>query len=147
MTRFLHLLIGTVAAAATITGAHNPANGVHKVHGLTSGTILLDRIADGHPGNATLEYEGKTHRFSIRMMGLSTAEFDARVAKGHVYHLSHLSHFSGTYGPLRPNVGTFPRPDAFLWLENGNGVVIGLQSRPGNAAPMHIRSVNIAFTH
>ena len=145
MTRVLHLFAGTVAAAAIV----NPGatvNGLHKSHAPTSGTIQLDRTASGHTGNATLEYEGRPHRVSISIGGLSNAQMEARFSSGYVYHLSHLSHFSGAYGPLRHNAASLSHKSGVMWLQNGNGVVIGLQNRHGHTAPMHVRAARIAFT-
>lgn len=139
------MLIGTAAAGAIIAGARGPVNVRAQNRFPTSGKIHISQTVQDRAGNAALEYEGRAYRFSIKMAGMSSTQIKDRFGTGYVYHLSHLSNFSGSYGAVRQNVEGV-RGHGFLWLENGNGVVIGLRNRSGHVAPMRPRSINIVFT-
>jgi hypothetical protein len=145
--RLLQLLIGMVTAGAAIVGAREPGHGGRAEHAPPSGTIRIDPVASSNVSDGTLQYDGRAYRLSIRMPGISVSEMEQRFGGAHVYHLSHLSHLSGAYGSIHQNAGKAAHNHLMLWLENGNGVVIALEARPGHPTPARLRSVNIAFTH
>ena len=113
--------------AALVCGA-----GMAAAEDKASGTVTIESksVALGVGvswGDGKLNYEGKTHTFSMR--GLSVVDVGiAKVsARGNVYHLQKVEDFAGTFAAVQAGVAVGGGMSVVA-LRNQNGVVLELTS-------------------
>lgn len=98
-------------------------------------------------GRGTLEYEGHSHRFRIRGIGVGGVGFTRMTARGEVYHLDRLGDFPGVYGLTRTGaVAGNVQMRGGIWLQNPAGVQIRLTpQRTGMALQVGADGILIEF--
>ena len=98
-------------------------------------------------GRGTLEYQGHTHRFRIRGVGVGGVGFTRMTARGEVYHLDRLGDFPGVYGLTRAGaVAGDVQMRGGIWLQNTAGVQIRLRpERTGVALQVGADGILIEF--
>jgi hypothetical protein len=98
-----------------------------------SGTVRIEQtqvafIASGNLGGGTLNFGGKTYKFSIGGLGIGGIGYSKITATGEVYNLTDVAHFPGAYGQARYGFAAGDTSGGQLWLENPNGVVLELKA-------------------
>lgn len=102
-----------------------------------SGSLKIEQvqiafIGSGAVGGGTLEFKGKTHKFSVKGLGVGGFGASRLSATGEVYGLKKLEDFAGPYAELRTGwaIGDFGK--GRFWLQNANGVYLKIEgSRQG----------------
>ena len=99
-----------------------------------SGTVEIEQvqvafIGSGNVGGGTLQFQGKSYRFSIGGLGVGGFGVSKMQAYGDVYNLRELRQFKGAYGQARYGAVAGDKSTGQLWLQNANGVLISLQAR------------------
>jgi hypothetical protein len=91
--------------------------------------IQVAFIGSGAVGGGTLEFEGKTHKFSVKGLGVGGFGASRLSATGEVYGLKKLEDFSGPYAELRTGwaIGDFGK--GRFWLRNANGVYLKIEGK------------------
>ncbi len=87
----------------------------------------------GGGGDGTLVYNGESHRFSARVVGLGGSGAHSLSSVGKVYNLSSLADFPGTYEGLRSGLTLF-RGKQYAKLTNDKGVIIYVESKTSGLA-------------
>jgi hypothetical protein len=78
-------------------------------------------------GGGTLTFQGHSHRFRIRGIGVGGLGFTQMTAAGEVYDLTDLRDFPGLYGQARAGaVAGSAQVQGGIWLQNTAGVRIHL---------------------
>jgi hypothetical protein len=103
-------------------------------------------IGSGNVGGGTLQFEGKSYRFSIGGLGVGGFGLSKMQAYGDVYNLRELKHFRGAYGQARYGAVAGDKSTGQLWLQNTNGVLLSLQAkRTGLALSLGADAIIIDF--
>jgi hypothetical protein len=76
-------------------------------------------------GDGTLNYEGKTHSFSVDGLSVADLGISSVTSSGEVFNLTKLSDFSGNYAAGEAGIAIAGGPSDVV-LKNQNGVVIRL---------------------
>lgn len=110
----LALGMGTVAAAE-----QKPSGTVQfKTHNIAIGVGVTW-------GEGTLNYQGKTYKFSIKGLSLVDLGVSDVEAKGNVYNLKKIQDFEGDYSSAKVGAAV-AKGKALIQLANDNKVVINL---------------------
>lgn len=89
-------------------------------------------IGSGAVGGGTLEFEGKTHKFSVKGLGVGGFGASRLSATGEVYGLKKLEDFAGPYAELRTGWAAGDFGKGRFWLRNASGVYLKIEgSRQG----------------
>lgn len=137
-------LAGALTTTALATGAL--AADLEK-----SGTVHIEQyqvafIGSGNLGGGTLNYQGKTYKFTIGGLGIGGFGVSKITASGAVYNMKELSDFEGAYGQARTGFAAADVGGGTLWLENQKGVYMKLASeREGLALSLGADAVYIDF--
>lgn len=94
--------------------------------------IQVAFIGSGAVGGGTLDFQGKTYKFSVKGLGVGGFGASRLSATGEVYGLKKIEDFAGPYAELRTGfaVGDFGK--GRFWLRNANGVYLKIEgSRQG----------------
>jgi hypothetical protein len=94
--------------------------------------IQVAFIGSGAVGGGTLDFQGKTYKFSVKGLGVGGFGASRLSATGEVYGLKKLEDFAGPYAEVRTGfaVGDFGK--GRFWLRNANGVYLKIEgSRQG----------------
>ena len=99
-----------------------------------TGTVEIEQvqvafIGSGNVGGGTLQFQGKSYRFSIGGLGVGGFGLSKMQATGDVYNLRELRQFKGAYGQARYGAVAGDKSTGQLWLQNTNGVLLSLQAR------------------
>lgn len=99
-----------------------------------SGTVEIEQvqvafIGSGNVGGGTLNFRGKSYRFTVGGLGIGGFGVSKMEAYGDVYNLKELSQFPGAYGQARYGMAMGDKGSGEMWLENPNGVYISLRTR------------------
>ena len=78
-------------------------------------------------GDGNLQYEGKTHPFTLRGLSVVDVGVSRVSARGKVYNLSKLDDFAGTFAAAQAGAAVGGGMSAVV-LRNQNGVVLELTS-------------------
>jgi hypothetical protein len=114
-------LLAPAAAAAPSGASERPSARLTLTQRQVS---LLGSVAWG---SGTLVFEGHSHRFRIRGVGIGGVGISEMTATGEVYGLEKLSDFLGVYGQARAGaVGGESQLRGGIWLQNTAGVRIFL---------------------
>jgi hypothetical protein len=116
-----------VVAAALVCVA-----GVAAADDTSSGTVTIESMSVALGigvswGDGTLNYEGKTHAFSVQGLSIADVGVSRVSARGKVYYLKKLEDFAGTYAAVQAGVALGGGMSAVA-LRNQNGVVLELTS-------------------
>ncbi|PWS34395.1 hypothetical protein DFH01_25605 [Falsiroseomonas bella] len=107
------------------TGSAQPAHPVGHVTITQTQVSLLGSVSWG---SGTLTFEGHTHRFRVRGLGVGGVGISELRANGDVYALSRLADFPGLYGAARAGaVAGSAAVRGGVWLRNPAGVSIQLR--------------------
>jgi len=139
-------LIGTGAVAASLAAA--PVLAQERVK---AGTVEIEQvqvafIGSGNVGGGTLQYQGRSYRFSVGGLGVGGFGFSKMEATGDVYNMRELGQFPGAYGQARYGFAAGDQSNGQLWLQNPAGVLINLRTRrTGLALSLGVDAVYISF--
>jgi len=98
-------------------------------------------------GKGTLNFNGKTHHFSISGLGAGGSGAQKVSATGKVYNLNNLSDFSGTYRGASSGL-TLIEGKMHAKLTNGKGVVMYLSGdTEGLASSMGVQEFSVTLNH
>lgn len=115
------LLLPGAAAAQSSTASERPS-----AH-LTMSQRQVSLLGSVAWGSGTLTFEGQTHRFRIRGVGVGGIGISEMTATGEVFGLQRLNDFPGVYGQARAGaVGGDSQLRGGIWLQNTAGVRIFL---------------------
>lgn len=134
-------------SASLLLAAH-PGHAQDKVK---AGTVEIEQvqvafIGSGNIGGGTLNFQGKTHRFTIGGLGVGGFGVSKMQASGDVFNLKELRQFPGAYGQARYGIAAGDRSSGEMWLQNPNGVLISLRAkRTGLALSLGADAVFIDF--
>jgi hypothetical protein len=138
------LLIG---AGATGVAAAAPA----WAQQTKSGTVQIEQvqvafIGSANVGSGTLNFQGKSYRFTVGGLGAGGYGISRMQAFGDVYDLKQLNQFPGAYGQARSGITVGDMSAGQLWMRNTHGVTIGLHAkRQGLALSLGGDAVYIDF--
>jgi len=116
-----------------------------------SGTVEIEQvqiafIGSGNVGGGTLNFQGKTYRFTVGGLGVGGFGVSKMQATGEVYNLKELRQFPGGYGQARYGIAAGDKSAGEMWLQNPNGVLISLRAkRTGLALSLGADAVYIDF--
>ena len=116
-----------------------------------SGTVEIEQvqvafISSGNVGGGTLNFQGKSYRFTVGGLGIGGFGVSKMQATGEVYNLKELRQFAGAYGQARYGVAAGDKSAGEMWLQNPNGVLISLRARrTGLALSLGADAVYIDF--
>lgn len=136
------------ALAATGAWLALPARAQEKVK---VGTVEIEQvqvafIGSGNLGGGTLQFQGKSYRFSIGGLGIGGFGVSKMQATGDVYNMKELRQFPGAYGQARYGFAAGDKSGGELWLQNTNGVLLSLRARrTGLALSLGADAVMIDF--
>lgn len=104
-----------------------------------SGTVEIEQvqvafIGSGNVGGGTLNFRGKSYRFTVGGLGVGGFGVSKMQAYGDVYNLKELSQFPGAYGQARYGMAMGDKGSGEMWLENPYGVYISLRTRRSGLA-------------
>jgi hypothetical protein len=125
-----------------------PAHAQEKVK---TGTVEIEQvqvafIGSGNLGGGTLQFQGKSYRFTVGGLGIGGFGVSKMQATGDVYNMKELRQFPGAYGQARYGFAAADKGGGKLWLENANGVVLSLKAkRTGLALSLGADAVIIDF--
>lgn len=86
-------------------------------------------IGSGNLGGGTLQFQGKSYKFTIGGLGIGGFGVSKMQATGDVFNMSALKQFPGAYGQARYGAVAGDKSTGELWLQNPNGVLISLKAR------------------
>lgn len=116
-----------------------------------TGTVEIEQvqvafIGSGNLGGGTLQFQGKSYRFTVGGLGIGGFGVSKMQATGDVYNMNELRQFPGAYGQARYGFAAADKSGGELWLENTNGVVLSLKAkRTGLALSLGADAVIIDF--
>jgi hypothetical protein len=119
-----------VGASATGFAAAAPA----WAQQTKSGTVQIEQvqvafIGSANVGSGTLNFEGKSHRFTVGGLGAGGFGISRIQAYGDVYDLRQLGQFPGAYAQARSGIAVGDMSAGQLWMRNAHGVTISLRAR------------------
>jgi hypothetical protein len=99
-----------------------------------SGTVTITQtqiafIGSGNLGGGTLNYGGKSYRFTIGGLGIGGFGISKIEASGNVYDLKSINDFAGAYVQGRYGAVVGSKSTGELWLTNTNGVSLSLKAK------------------
>lgn len=99
-----------------------------------AGTVEIEQvqvafIGSGNLGGGTLQYQGKSYRFTVGGLGIGGFGISKMQATGDVYNMTELRQFAGAYGQARYGIAAGDKSTGELWLQNTNGVLLSLKAR------------------
>ena len=116
-----------------------------------AGTVEIEQvqvafIGSGNLGGGTLQFQGKSHRFTIGGLGIGGIGISKMQATGDVFNMTELRQFAGAYGQARYGMAIADKSAGELWLQNTNGVLLNLKAkRTGLALSLGADAVIIDF--
>ncbi len=128
----LGLVTVFAAGLGARTGSAQPAQPSGRVTITQTQVSLLGSVSWG---SGTLTFEGHTHRFRIRGLGVGGVGISELHANGEVYGLSRIADFPGLYGAARAGaVADSTQVRGGVWLQNPAGVYIHLHPQRSGVA-------------
>ncbi len=116
-----------------------------------SGSVYIEQvqlafIGSGNLGGGTLQFQGRSYKFSIGGLGIGGFGVSKITAVGNVYNLTDPRFFPGAYVQGRYGYAVGEASAGKLWLKNSNGVVLELKAeRQGLALSLGGDAVYINF--
>jgi hypothetical protein len=98
-----------------------------------SGTVQIKQvqiawIGSANLGGGTLQYGGRSWRFTIGGLGIGGFGISEITATGEVYNMTDIGKFPGAYLQARAGFAIGNVSGGELWLQNSNGVVLHLKA-------------------
>jgi len=90
--------------------------------------VQVAYIGSGNAGSGTLNFRGRTYRFTIGGLGIGGIGASTLRASGEVYNLDDISRFPGAYGEARRGFAVGERSRGDLWMQNAAGVIMHLKT-------------------
>ncbi len=120
--------------AATAAGLAVPMPLLAQSQPTPSGTIDIDEtqvalMIGGNFGGGTLNFNGRSYRFTIGGLGIGGIGVSRVQATGHAYNLKEIWQFPGVYGSARLGWAAGKQGDGTLWLQNPHDVVLELKTK------------------
>lgn len=99
-----------------------------------SATIDIDEtqvalLIGGNFGGGTLNFGGRSYKFTIGGLGVGGLGVSRIQAYGHAYNLKEIWQFPGVYGSARVGWTFGQSGDGTLWLQNPHDVVLELKTK------------------
>ncbi len=138
-----------IVAACFLLAA--PASAQERPQGPPSGSVTIQQfqvafIGSGALGGGTLTYGGQSYPISVGGLGVGGVGASELTASGDVYGLQQLADFAGAYVQVRKGWALGDQGGGTLWLRNGKGVTMRLQTqRRGLQLSLGADGVIIAF--
>src|SRR5208337_2584572 len=122
----------TVLAACFLATA--PALAQEKPKGPPSASVAIEQIqvafiGSGAVGGGTLNYRGESYPINVGGLGIGGIGASKLTASGSVYGLERREDFAGAYVQIRKGWALGDQGRGTLWLRNGNGVTMKLNTR------------------
>ena len=118
-----------MAAGAALSVAPAQAQERVKTGSVEIEQVQVAFIGSGNLGGGTLQFEGKSYRFTVGGLGIGGFGVSKMQASGDVYNLRQLRQFPGAYAQARYGVAVGDKGSGELWLQNPNGVLLSLRTR------------------
>jgi hypothetical protein len=98
-----------------------------------SGTVQIKQvqiawIGSANLGGGTLQYGGRSWRFTIGGLGIGGFGISEITATGEVYNMTDIGQFPGAYLQARAGFAIGNVSAGELWLQNSSGVVLHLKA-------------------
>jgi hypothetical protein len=139
-------LIGVGAVAAGLAAPPVLAQGKVKAGTVEIEQVQVAFIGSGNVGGGTLQFRGRSYRFSVGGLGVGGFGVSKMEATGDVYDMTELRQFPGAYGQARYGMALGDQGSGELWLQNPAGVLISLRTRrTGLAVSLGVDAVYISF--
>jgi hypothetical protein len=123
-------LLGHGASAQT--AGSQPARPVGQITMVQRQVSLLGSVSWG---SGTLTFQGRTHNFRIRGLGVGGLGISEFRADGDVFGLTRLADFSGLYGAARAGaVAGSSAVQGGVWLQNSSGVALNIRPERSGVA-------------
>ena len=118
----------SLAAAALVTPGAALAQSAERISArLTMTQRQVSLLGSVAWGSGTLVFQGRSHTFRIRGVGIGGLGVSEFTATGEVYRLERLADFGGVYGQARAGaVAGDSQLRGGMWLQNTAGVQINL---------------------
>src|SRR5580698_4651471 len=122
----------TVLTLLPLAGCQIPPSGIPteaSIRGLRpSGTVTMTQVflSSSGVGSGTLIFRGRTYPFTLVGSLIGLGAISTLQASGEVYRLNDVSQFSGPWIQGTGSLAIIAKANGELWLENRNGVVMGL---------------------
>jgi len=99
-----------------------------------SGTIVIEQvqvafIGSGNLGGGTLQFNGKSYKFTVGGLGIGGFGVSKLTATGDVYNLDDIKNFSGAYVQGRWGFAAGDQSKGELWVQNEDGVYMHLKAK------------------
>jgi hypothetical protein len=122
----------TFLAACFLAAA--PALAQEQPKGKPSASVTIQQIqvafiGSGAVGGGTLNYGGKSYPITVGGLGVGGIGASQLTATGTVYGLARREDFAGAYVQVRKGWALGDQGKGTLWLRNGNGVTMKLNTR------------------
>jgi len=114
-----------------------------------SGTLEIQQVQVAflwsvNLGGGSLQYKGRTYKFTIGGLGIGGIGASSINATGEVFDMTDVSQFEGVYGQARYGYAAGINSAGELWMQNPNGVRIKLKAeRRGLALSLGVDGVAI----
>jgi hypothetical protein len=114
--------------------AATPALAQEQPKGSPSASVKIEQIqvafiGSGAVGGGTLNYRGESYPITVGGLGVGGIGASRLRASGSVYGLERREDFAGAYVQIRKGWALGDRGKGTLWLRNGNGVTMKLDTR------------------
>lgn len=124
----------TTTLAATAAGLALPLPLMAQSRPNPSGTVDIDEtqvalLIGGSFGGGTLNFGGRSYKFTIGGLGVGGIGVSRVQATGHAYNLKEIWQFPGVYGSARIGWAAGQSGDGSLWLQNPHDVVLELKTK------------------
>jgi len=121
-------LLGIAALAILLGGSPAMAQ-----NDKPSGTLKVEQVQVAflwsvNLGGGSLQYKGKTYKFTIGGLGIGGIGASSINATGEVFDMTDLSQFEGVYGQARYGFAAGTNSSGELWMQNPKGVRIKLKA-------------------
>jgi hypothetical protein len=123
-----------VAVVAACVHVAAPVKAQEPPKGKPSATVRIQQIqvafiGSGAVGGGTLNYGGKSYPITVGGLGVGGMGASKLTASGAVYGLTRKEDFAGAYVQVRKGWALGDHGKGTLWLRNGNGVTMKLNTR------------------
>jgi hypothetical protein len=124
----------TITLLAACFFAAAPALAQEKPRGAPSASVTIEQIqvafiGSGAVGGGTLNYRGESYPITIGGLGIGGIGASKLTASGSVFGLERREDFAGAYVQIRKGWALGDQGKGTLWLRNGNGVTMKLNTR------------------
>jgi hypothetical protein len=90
--------------------------------------VQLAWIGSANLGGGSLQFNGRTYKFTVGGLGIGGFGISKISARGEVYNLNDATYFPGAYVQGRYGLAAGDASEGELWLKNASGVVLHLKA-------------------